>query len=137
MEGTFNESMLDPGVRQKLVDSLGFCYEHTWQAINLKLSDALGQAILYQDLVRDARRKIEENEQNSGSQLASVLKPLTICPACSIEETTLERVIVTLAAGTEFYMVFTKAALPQNSAQQSSSAANSGHQLISSSLSGR
>ena len=48
-----------------------------------------------------------------------------------------ERVIVTLAAGTEFYMVFTKAALPQNSAQQSSSAANSGHQLISSSLSGR
>jgi hypothetical protein len=48
-----------------------------------------------------------------------------------------ERVIVTLAAGTEFYMVFTKAALPQNSAQQSSSAANSGHQPISSSLSGR
>jgi hypothetical protein len=49
-----------------------------------------------------------------------------------------ERVIVTLAAGTEFYMVFTKAALPQNSAQQSSSAANSGHpQPISASLTGR
>jgi hypothetical protein len=28
-----------------------------------------------------------------------------------------ERIIVTLAAGTKFYMVFTKAALPQNSAQ--------------------
>jgi hypothetical protein len=49
-----------------------------------------------------------------------------------------ERVIVTLAAGTEFYRVFTKAALPQNSAQQSSSAANSGHpQPISASLTGR
>jgi hypothetical protein len=48
-----------------------------------------------------------------------------------------ERIVVTLAAGTELYMVFTKAALPQNSAQQSSSAANSGHQLISSSPSGR
>jgi hypothetical protein len=98
MEGTFTESMLDPSIRQKLVDSLGFCYEHTWQAINLKLSDALGQAILYQDLVKDALRKIKENEQISGSQLASVLKPLTICPACSIEEAILERIIATLAA---------------------------------------
>jgi Family of unknown function (DUF6062) len=98
MEATFNESMLDPGIRQKLVDSLGFCYEHTWQAIDLKLSDALGQAILYQDLVRDSLKKIKENEQNSGSQLASTLKPLSACPACSIEEATLERIIVTLAA---------------------------------------
>jgi hypothetical protein len=49
-----------------------------------------------------------------------------------------ERVIVTLAAGTEFYMVFTKAALPQNSAQQSPLATNSKHlQAVSASLSGR
>jgi hypothetical protein len=49
-----------------------------------------------------------------------------------------ERVIVTLAAGTEFYMVFTKAALPQNSTQQSPLATNSGHpQPISASQSGR
>jgi 3-hydroxyisobutyrate dehydrogenase-like beta-hydroxyacid dehydrogenase len=48
-----------------------------------------------------------------------------------------ERIVVTLAAGTEFFIVFTKAALPQNSAQQSPSAANSGHQLSSSALSGR
>ena len=58
MEGTFNESMLDPGVRQKLVNSLGFCYEHSWQSINLKLSDSLGQAILFKDLVKDALKKI-------------------------------------------------------------------------------
>ena len=49
-----------------------------------------------------------------------------------------ERIVVTLAAGTELYMVFTKAALPQNSAQQSPSATNSSHmQPISESLSGR
>jgi hypothetical protein len=48
-----------------------------------------------------------------------------------------ERIVVTLAAGTEFYMVFTKAALPQNSAQQSSSADNSGHQTVPASMSGR
>ncbi len=49
-----------------------------------------------------------------------------------------ERIVVTLAAGTELYMVFTKAALPQNSAQQSPSATNSSHmQPISESQSGR
>ena len=47
-----------------------------------------------------------------------------------------EKIVVTLAAGTELYMVFTKAALPQNSAQQSPSATNSSHpQPISASLS--
>ena len=98
MEGMFNESMLDPGVRQKLDERPGFCYDHTWQAIDLKLSDALGQAIPFQDLVKDALRKIEKNRQKSGSQLASALKPITAFPACSIEEATLECNIVTLAA---------------------------------------
>ena len=88
--------MLDPDIRQKLVASNGFCYEHTWQSINLKLSDALGHAILYQDLVRDAIRKIEENEQDTGSKLTSVLEPTTACPACQIEETYLERIAETV-----------------------------------------
>ena len=48
-----------------------------------------------------------------------------------------EKIVVTLAAGTEFYMVFTKAAVPQNTAQQSGLAANSSQQLIPPSLSGR
>jgi Bacterial conjugation TrbI-like protein len=49
-----------------------------------------------------------------------------------------ERVIVTLAAGTEFYLVFTKAALPQISTQHSPLATNSNHlQPVSASLSGR
>jgi type F conjugative transfer system protein TrbI len=49
-----------------------------------------------------------------------------------------EKIVVTVAAGTELYMVFTKAALPQNSAQQSPLATNSSHiQPISESQSGR
>jgi hypothetical protein len=97
MEGIFNESMLDPVVRQKLVKSLGFCYNHTWQSINLKLSDALGHAILYQDLVKDAIKKIAENEQNPGSQLTSALEPLAACPACLVEEAALDRILDTIA----------------------------------------
>jgi hypothetical protein len=85
--------MLDPVVRQKLVESIGFCYEHTLQSINLKLSDALGHAILYQDLVNEAIKIIVQNEKNAGKQLAGALGPVAACPACRIEEATLERVI--------------------------------------------
>ena len=48
-----------------------------------------------------------------------------------------ERIVVTLAAGTEFYLVFTKAALPQSTSQPSSLVAGVGHPTISSSSSER
>jgi hypothetical protein len=99
IEGTFNESMLDPDIRQKLIDSLGFCYEHTWKSINWKLSDALGQAILYQDLIKDVLNRIQVNDKYAGSQLAGVLDPLATCPACRIEQATLERVIDSMGVG--------------------------------------
>ena len=98
IEGTFSESMLDPGIRQKLVDSLGFCYEHTWQSINLKLSDALGQAILFQDLIKDGLKKIQGNEKKAGSDLVEGLNPAAACPACRIEQVTVERVIDSVTA---------------------------------------
>jgi hypothetical protein len=97
MEGTFAESMLDPIVRQKLVDSLGFCYEHTWESINLKLSDALGHAILFQDLLDDLMVKVEENERNAGNQHAISLKPTAVCPVCRIEQDVLERILDSIA----------------------------------------
>jgi hypothetical protein len=93
IEGTFNESLLDPTIRQKLVDSLGFCYEHIWLSLNLKLSDALGHAILSRDLVKTTLKTIIENENNAGDRLASSLDPVATCPACRIEEATVERVI--------------------------------------------
>jgi hypothetical protein len=96
IEGMFSENMLDPGVRQKLVESQGFCYEHTWQSITLKLSDALGHAILYQDLVKDVMKTIMENEKITGSQMANALHSAIPCPACLIEESTLERIIDSL-----------------------------------------
>jgi hypothetical protein len=96
IEGTFSESMLDPAIRQKLVASQGFCYEHTWQSINLKLSDALGHAILFQDLVKAAVQTIAENEKVDGSQMSIALTAVKPCPACQIEAATLERVIDSL-----------------------------------------
>ncbi len=101
--------MLDPGIRQKLVESMGFCYEHTWQSIDLKLTEALGHAILYQDLVKHVLTTIAENENNSGQQLANALERSSGCPACRIEEETVERVIDSMAAalrGADFVSEF-------------------------------
>jgi Family of unknown function (DUF6062) len=96
IEGTLSESMLDPDIRHKLVDSLGFCYEHTWLSINLKLSDALGHAMLCQDLISTSLRNIQENEINPGAQLAAALDPVLDCPVCQIEQGALERIIDSL-----------------------------------------
>jgi hypothetical protein len=98
IEGVYNECILDPDVRLKLVQSRGFCYEHTWLSIDIKLSDALGHAILHQNLVTEALRTLDENERGNGQQLAGLLDPVTGCPACQIEEETLVRVIDSLAA---------------------------------------
>jgi len=98
IQGTFNESLLDPGIRKKLVESMGFCYEHTWQSINLKLTEALGHAILYQDLVKHVLKTIAENEKSTGQQLTNALEQVKECPACRIEEETLERVLDSLVA---------------------------------------
>jgi hypothetical protein len=98
IEGVCSESILDPDVRQKLAESRGFCYEHTWQSMDLKLSDALGHAILHQSFVTDALRVLAENEKGSGEQLSNALDPKAGCPACKIEEETLDRVLDSLAA---------------------------------------
>ena len=101
IEGIFSESLLDPDARKKLVESTGFCYQHSWLSINLKLSDALGHAILYKDLVGNAINTIEENGKNGGLQLSNSLDTEIPCPACLIEETTTVRIIdsVKLALG--------------------------------------
>jgi Family of unknown function (DUF6062) len=96
IEGAFNESMLDPVIRHKLVASLGFCYEHTWLSINLKLSDALGHAILYLDLIKATMEHVKENEKDGSGKLVSALDAEADCPACLIEQATLERVIDSL-----------------------------------------
>jgi hypothetical protein len=93
IEGTLNESLLDPVVRQKLLGSHGFCYEHTWRSIDLKLSDALGHAILFHDLIKDARNKLGGYGRVTGVDLADTLEPVTICPACQIEQAAADRII--------------------------------------------
>jgi hypothetical protein len=96
IESIFSESLLDPEVRQKLVVSRGFCYNHTWLSIHLKLSDALGQAILFKDLVSDIQNKLSNHANQNDSQFISTLETTKSCPACQIENETEERVVHSL-----------------------------------------
>jgi hypothetical protein len=97
IEGTFNESILDPVIRQKLVESSGFCFEHTWLSINLKLSDALGHAIIFQDLLKKATNILLDHGMDPGMEPTDALITAKRCPACQIEDETLDRVIKSLA----------------------------------------
>ena len=88
------------------------------QTTAMMLGNNTGTALSGQDMMR---AQLSQNLGNTAdTQIAKMISN--------------ERVIVTLAAGTEFYLVFTKASLPHNSAQQSPSAANLG-QLQSPSIS--
>ncbi len=92
MEGVFYESVLDPVARHKMVDSLGFCFEHTWLLADLKLSDALGQAIVYQDIVGEILETLAAAGNSGGKQVAGSLAARIGCPACKVEEEVLGRV---------------------------------------------
>ena len=92
------------------------------QTTAMMLGNNTSTALSGQDMMR---AQLSQNMGNSAdTQIAKMISN--------------ERIIVTLAAGTEFYMVFAKPALPQNSAPLPPLATNSGHlQSASSSLSGR
>ena len=99
IESVFSESMLDPEVRHKLVNSRGFCYDHTRLSLQLKLSDALGQAILFKDLVSDIQQRILKNENENSNQLIDTLQNSTECPACRVEKEADERVLESFTRG--------------------------------------
>ena len=58
LDSLFYESVNDPKLRERLRDSLGFCREHAWLAIDKRLGNALGFAIIYRDVINNVLRKL-------------------------------------------------------------------------------
>jgi hypothetical protein len=70
----FYESVNDRGLRAELRRSLGFCREHTWLALEPGLGDALGVAILYNDVFKTVLRRLPHpSDSASKGGLASLL----------------------------------------------------------------
>ena len=57
----FYESVNDVQVRVRLRLSLGFCREHAWLAVDKKPGNALGFAIIYQDVISSVLRQLESD----------------------------------------------------------------------------
>ncbi len=105
------EAVNDVAVRDQLRAALGFCPTHAWQW--LELNNALATAIIYQDVLRELGRRLDElTPPDSGlltrlkrGRKANPLPPAAPCPACVVRDEAEQRVLdtfVPLLADTEF-----------------------------------
>lgn len=69
----FYESVNDIETRARLRASLGFCHEHAALAVDKKLGNALGFAIIYQDVINNVLRELQSNAQPPAAQRWSTL----------------------------------------------------------------
>ncbi len=105
VDSLFYESVNDPAVRARLRASLGLCYEHAWLMIEARLSDALGQAILYRDLLQTLLERLpsetEIPDERAARRLGEALTPEAACPACESRAQAEERALQALARSLE------------------------------------
>jgi hypothetical protein len=93
----FHEHINDPPSRDKLRNSYGLCFEHSWLAIDGQLGNALGHAILNLDVIEKLLKdlsgiQIEKGNSSilrswikpsrSENQASSWFKPNKECPVC-------------------------------------------------------
>lgn len=65
IDSLFYEQVNDPGVRQDLKKSMGFCYTHALQVISF--GDPLGNAIIYKDILMDVKSRMKGAVAQVGS----------------------------------------------------------------------
>lgn len=105
LENQLYENVNSPRWRDRLRQSLGFCHEHAWLAVNERLGDALGFSIIYQDLLNTLlkslseeaptstssqriglNRKSDQDAQQKIENLLAALTPPKPCPVCQERE---------------------------------------------------
>lgn len=115
LDSQFYENVNSPGFRAKLRASMGFCREHAWLAVSQGLGDALGFAIIYQDVITNTLRRLKKNSpapaqrwrilppripeqvRTKFEQAIAALTPQRKCPACQNRDEMLEIIISSLA----------------------------------------
>lgn len=108
LDRRFYESVNTPAWRDRLRDSLGFCHEHAWLAVDQRLGDALGFSIIYHDIVNSilnqlnergnpARaprgwapllRQVPEQARNLIEKIVYSVTPRKRCPVCGYRDET-------------------------------------------------
>ena len=108
----FHEHINDLPSRDKLRHSQGLCYSHIWLAIDGQLGNALGVAIISNDVVGKLLQDLNEIkfENNRLAKIRkfvnpgnnpSLLTPEKDCPVCLHQKMVKERVLKTLVANVQ------------------------------------
>jgi hypothetical protein len=75
------ENSMDQEARQQLVDALGFCPQHTFQAVTQEMreyGDPLGSVVVYEQLNKAAVRQLEQwqKKQNIFTRAGNLFQPI-------------------------------------------------------------
>ena len=98
----FHEGIMEPGLRQRLVDGGGFCNWHTWVSLNDIPTAAAGSAIVYRELLDKLipttertsrpippRRRTLLSTRNRGQfRLVEAKRPCSVCESIQKLENT-------------------------------------------------
>jgi hypothetical protein len=85
----FHEHVNDFNLRDRLRDSLGFCREHAYFAVDELSGNALGIAIIYQDLIKFAIHHLNDSRGSTS--------PKRRCPACEQRDLSMMRTLSEIA----------------------------------------
>jgi len=96
MDDFLYEGVNDPGIRQEIKASQGFCNRHAWQL--QKFGDGFSQAIVYSDLMNILLKQLEETDESiSAKEMLKRINPGTdtkqICMFCKQEKESEERYV--------------------------------------------
>jgi hypothetical protein len=115
LDTQFYENVNNPDLRNILRLSMGFCREHAWLAANERLGDALGFAIIYQDVIGAALELLDKGVPPPTRRWANLLKripeqvsamvykavfaltPQKRCPACQQRDEMVSIIVSSLA----------------------------------------
>jgi len=91
LETLFYEQINEFEVRERLRKSLGLCHEHAWLSADGMTGNALGLAILYDDMLR---LRLEQLNEKKGKLRVA---PAGKCPACEQRDSVGHRALTVLA----------------------------------------
>lgn len=98
IDNLFYESVNDIKTRDHLRASQGFCRDHARLALDRRLGDALGFAILYHDSINNILRDLGQDTGTASTSI-SALNPRKKCPVCTYREEMERLFLRTLIAG--------------------------------------
>jgi len=93
ISGLFYEHVNDFNMRERLRASLGFCRQHAHMTVDELQGNALGIALLYQDVLKLATHHLDDRQ--------AIPAPVRKCPACEQRDLSMMRTVSEISKNIE------------------------------------